>query len=104
MKFALAKVVEVEPLSGFKLRLKFGDGAEGVFNCKPILWGEVFEPLKDRAYFAKVFLDYGAPSWPNGADLDPGVLRNEIEKAARKSRPRKRSVMLVNEKPGRYGE
>ncbi len=104
MKYALAKVVKVQPLPGFKLRLAFADGAEGVVDCKPILWGELFEPLKDPAFFAKVFIDYGAPSWPNGADLDPGVLRADIEKSARKPVRRKRNATLVHEDPAPYGD
>jgi hypothetical protein len=37
------------------------------------------EPLRDRAYFARVFLEDGAPTWPNGFDAAPGWLRREIE-------------------------
>ena len=29
------------------------------------------QPLKDPAYFARVFLDLGAPTWPNGFDMAP---------------------------------
>jgi hypothetical protein len=77
----LISVRHVKALPGFRLRLRFSDGAEGVFDCTNELWGEVFEPLKDPKYFAKVFLDHGAPSWPNGADLDPAALRSDIKPA-----------------------
>ncbi len=104
MKYALAKVVEVQPLPGFKVRLAFADGVRGVYDCKPILWGEVFEPMKDPAFFARVFLDYGAPSWPNGADLDPGVLRSNIESVARRSARREYKTALAHEDQARYGD
>ena len=39
------------------------------------------EPLRDPAYFARVFLEDGAPTWPNGYDAAPGWLRREIETA-----------------------
>ena len=39
------------------------------------------EPLRDPAFFAQVFLDDGAPTWPNGYDAAPGWLRREIETA-----------------------
>jgi hypothetical protein len=29
------------------------------------------EPLRDPAYFARVFLEDGAPTWPNGLTLHP---------------------------------
>jgi hypothetical protein len=103
----LISVTQVKVLPGFKLRLRFSDGAEGVFDCADELWGEVFEPLKDPKYFAKVFLDHGAPSWPNGADLDPAALRKDIKPTtvprkvvAHKLRPGKAAA--VQEKQSDY--
>jgi hypothetical protein len=40
--------------------------------------GPMVEPLRDPAYFGRVFLEYGAPTWPNGFDAAPGWLRQEI--------------------------
>lgn len=37
------------------------------------------EPLRGPAYFARVFLEDGAPDWPNGYDAAPGWLRRQIE-------------------------
>jgi hypothetical protein len=39
----------------------------------------MIEPLRDPAFFARVFLEDGAPTWPNGFDVGPGWLRREIE-------------------------
>ncbi len=33
--------------------------------------GEVTEPLRDPAYFARVFVEMGAPTWPNGCHIGP---------------------------------
>ena len=38
-------------------------------------------PLKDPAYFARVFVEMGAPTWPNGFDLDPINLYMELRDA-----------------------
>ena len=38
-------------------------------------------PLKEPAYFARVFLEFGAPTWPNGYDMCPDWLRQEMESA-----------------------
>jgi hypothetical protein len=39
------------------------------------------ETLRDPAYFSRVFLEDGAPTWPNGYDVAPAWLRREIESA-----------------------
>ena len=39
------------------------------------------EPLRDPDYFARVFLDYGAPTWPNSFDMSPDWLRMNMEQA-----------------------
>ena len=102
----LIAVTQVKALPGFRLRLRFSDGVEGIFDCADELWGEVFKPLKAPKYFAKVFLDHGAPSWPNGADLDPAALRKDIKpvSAPRRAIGRKpRQVKVVAEEPAPYG-
>jgi len=40
--------------------------------------GPMLEPLRDTAYFARVFVDCGAPTWPNGYDLAPNALYAEM--------------------------
>lgn len=76
----LVYVVEARYLGGYALWLRFSDGAEGEIDLEGELWGEVFEPLKNRAYFAQVRLDpeLDTVAWPNGADLAPEFLRAGI--------------------------
>jgi len=33
--------------------------------------GPMIEPLCDAGFFARAFLEFGAPTWLNGFDLDP---------------------------------
>jgi hypothetical protein len=42
----------------------------------PLLHGQVFEPLRDPAFFSRVALDpvCGTVVWPNGADFAPEAL------------------------------
>ena len=73
----LKDVIEVRPLDGYRLHLRFEDGVEGVVDlAETVSFTGVFEPLKDRAQFARVYVnpDVGTVVWPNGADLDPDVL------------------------------
>ncbi len=34
----------------------------------------MLEPLRDPSFFARVFVESGTPTWPNGYDLDPSAL------------------------------
>ncbi len=69
----MQQVVSVQALAGYQLEVKFDDGVQGVVAMKDRLFGPVFEPLRDPAMFAKVFVDeFGAVCWPNGADLSAG--------------------------------
>jgi hypothetical protein len=66
-------VVSVKPMGGFRLRIAFSDGSAGVhdFSSTAERRGEMVRPLKDSAFFARVFVELGALTWPNGFDLDP---------------------------------
>jgi len=80
----LPRIVSVEPLHGFILRLDFDDGSVREVDLEPRLWGPVFEPLRrDRSLFRRVFVDpeLGTIVWPNGADMDPDVLHGDHERA-----------------------
>jgi hypothetical protein len=73
------RLVAVEPMLPTSLRLRFADGVEGIVDLSGDLWGEMFEPLRDPEYFARVRLDEdGAPAWPNGLDVAPDALYEDL--------------------------
>jgi len=84
----LTKITRVEKLGGFRLRVRFTDGSEGANDFSALLNepGPMLEPLRDQAYFERVFLEFGAPTWPNGFDIAPEWLRREMEKAGELTR------------------
>ena len=58
-------VVSARPLDDFQLEVTFDDGACGVVSLKDRLFGPVFEPLRDPAFFRLVCVDeFGAVCWP----------------------------------------
>jgi hypothetical protein len=73
----MINVTAVRHVRGHVLWLRFNDGAEGELDLTRELRGEVFEPLRDVAYFARVRLDpeIRTIAWPNGADFAPEYLR-----------------------------
>lgn len=56
------------------LHLTFSDGTQKRVNLLRMLWGAVFEPLRDPVFFAQAKLDDWTVSWPNGADFAPEFL------------------------------
>jgi hypothetical protein len=84
----LTKVTHLEKLGDFRLRVRFTDGSEGVHDFAALVQepGPMLELLRDPAYFARVFLEFGAPTWPNGFDIAPEWLRREMEKAGELTR------------------
>jgi hypothetical protein len=75
------RITHVQALPDWQLEVRFADGTQGVISIKERLFGPVFEPLKDPAFFAQVTLDeFGAVCWPNGADLAPDALYETIRK------------------------
>ena len=78
----IVKVVELKPIGERSLWVRFSDGQEGVRDFTDILsdGGPMVEPLRDPAMFQRVFLSFGVPSWPNGFDLNPINLHDEMRK------------------------
>lgn len=77
------KVVEISAIHPYRLKVRFSDGAGGVHDYSALVneTGPMIEPLRDPDYFARVFLDYGAPTWPNSFDMCPDSLRMKMEQA-----------------------
>lgn len=75
----LNRIIRVSPLPHYRLRVEFDDGVAGTIDLADQLFGEMFEPLKDEAVFHQVAIDdFGAVCWPNGADLAPDAMHQEL--------------------------
>ncbi len=78
MEHGIYRVTAFEILGDYTLRIQFDDGAEQVIDFEPVLYGPVFEPLRNLELFNQVQLveEVGCLEWPNGADFDPETLRH----------------------------
>ena len=76
-------VIGVRVVGPYLLELDFSDGMRGVrdFAAVKEKSGAMAESLKDAAYFARVFIEDGALTWPNGYDWDPIALHDEMKAA-----------------------
>ncbi len=77
----MLKVVDVDYVKDYTLRLMFNDGVVKIVDLKPYLQGEVFGELLDKGKFVQYGLTPVTIEWANGADLAPEFLY-EIGEAA----------------------
>ncbi|MBW1650389.1 MAG: DUF2442 domain-containing protein [Deltaproteobacteria bacterium] len=71
-------VTQTDHIDNYRIKLSFNDGASGVIDLASELYGEVFEPLKDKSFFKLFKLEGHTLSWSNGADFAPEFLRENI--------------------------
>lgn len=68
-------------LPEWQLAVTFNDGTSGIVDISALVNepdAGVFEALRDPDFFATAYLDCGAVTWPNGADLAPDAMYKEI--------------------------
>ena len=59
----------------------FVDGTSGEVDLSRLVASDdagVFEQLRDPAAFERVSVDQGAVTWPNGVDLAPDAMYDEM--------------------------
>jgi hypothetical protein len=75
-RFPSVRVTAVRPLNGYWVWLRFSDTYERELDLWPFISdGHIFEPLHDPDMFRQVRVAEASIAWPNGADIDPLVLR-----------------------------
>jgi len=68
-------------LPGFRLSITCNDGTSGLVDMSRLVASEkagIYAALKDEKLFNQVSIELGALTWPNGADLDPEWVHEEI--------------------------
>lgn len=76
------RVMEVRPLQGYRLHVRFVDGVEGIVDLETLIHSShagVFAALRDMSLFNQVDLVYGAVTWPGELDLAPDSMHDEIK-------------------------
>ena len=79
--------MEAEYVSGYVVKLKFRDGTVGEIDLEAELTGPMFEPLRNLEIFRQFHVDpeFHTLVWPNGADLAPEFLHQNVRVTARTS-------------------
>ena len=68
------RILDVDYLGEYTLKIKFSDGVVKIVDLKPYLTGEVFGELLDKEKFIPYGLTRVTIEWANGADLAPEFL------------------------------
>jgi hypothetical protein len=98
------RVLRVEVIGAYALRVEFDDGTSQTVDLEPVLAGALYGPLRDPAIFRQVRVDPEVHTvvWPNGADFDPATLHDwPHHREAFAHRARKWASEQSNGNPGR---
>ena len=89
----MPRAVKIAPLPKYRLHVEFGDGVSGTIDLSGELDGEVFRPLREEAVFRQVAVDeFGVVCWPNGPNLAPDAMHNELTRPQRENTDRSASA------------
>ena len=82
MKEPTPKIAEARYAGDYRIWFRFADGVEGEIDLEPELWGPMFEPLKDKAFFTRfqLYPERSTIFWPNDADLAPEFLYEQVRR------------------------
>lgn len=70
----LPRVVQVQALDDFLLRIEFKNGAVKHFDVKPFLNYPAFQRLKTNNLFFNAHVEHGTVVWDDMLDLSPDTL------------------------------
>ena len=79
------RVKEVSAMPGYRLKVTFRAGEQGVFDCNPYREYECLAGIWAEGVFDKVTADHGTVMRPNGADLCPDEVYDNSVRVIRNS-------------------
>jgi hypothetical protein len=62
----------------YSLFVRFKDGLSGRLRLRKEELTSVLAPLRDEAFFRRVYIDCGAVAWPGDIDMAPDAMYAEI--------------------------
>ena len=75
------RIKALSVLPDYRLAVTFMDSTNGIADFSAILTAKecgIFEALKDKACFDRACLELGVVTWPNGLDIDPAWMYEEV--------------------------
>ena len=81
----MTRPIKVEALPEFRIRITYSDQVEGVVDLSADVGKGVFGPLRDPAFFRRVYVgQFGQIAWSDDIEICPDAAYQEItsQKAA----------------------
>lgn len=75
------RIRAVSALPGYRLAVTFQDGKSGIADLSAVMTSQncgIYAALARPEIFQQVSLELGVVTWPNGADLDPAWMHEQI--------------------------
>jgi len=75
----MLRPAKIEPLAGYRIRLTYPDGIEGVIDLSGDVGRGVFAPLANEAFFRTVHIgQYGQIAWSEDIEICPDSAYEDI--------------------------
>jgi len=75
------RVKGISVLPDYRLAVTFNDGNSGIVDFSAVAKSKdagIYSALADPAVFESAYLSLGVVMWPNGADLDPAWMYEQL--------------------------
>jgi len=72
------KVTQLKVLAGHRLEVSFADGLSGIVDMSKERFEGILAPLADETFFALARIGDGVVAWPNGAEITPDAMYDEV--------------------------
>jgi hypothetical protein len=79
------KVTNLKVLPGRRLEVCFADGLSGIVDLSKDKLDGVLAPLSDEVFFSQAQIHEGVVTWPNGAEIAPDAMYDEVLSTQRAS-------------------
>jgi len=76
------RVKDLAVLPGYRLAVTFQDGTSGIVDLSALTAARecgIYTALKDPSFFEQAGLELGVVTWPNGADIDPAWMYEQVK-------------------------
>ncbi len=72
------KIEEVAYIKDYTIHIKFEDGISGSIQLNDLVQNGIFQELKDKSKFAKVFTNGYSVAWSNELEIDANKIYLEL--------------------------